>query len=55
MPFNGYCFGAIGVYGVFAAFTQQEKSIFFQIFNEVASLYRHSKSLQVVAPEERRR
>jgi len=46
MPFNGYCL---------AAFTQQVESMFFQIFNQVASLYRHAKSLQVVAPEERRR
>ena len=55
MPFNGSRFGAISVYGVFAAFTQQVESMFFQIFNQVASLYRHAKSLQVVAPEERRR
>lgn len=55
MPFNGYCFGAISIYGVFAAFTQQVESMFFQIFNQVASLYRHAKSLQVVAPGEHRR
>jgi hypothetical protein len=55
VSFNGYCFGVIGIYGVFAAFAQQIESMFFEIFNQVASLYRHAKSLQVVAPEERRR
>ena len=55
MSFNGYCFDAIGIYGVFAAFAKQIESMFFEIFNQVASLYRHAKSLQVVAPEERLR
>jgi len=55
VSFNGYCFGAIGIYRVFAALAQQIESMFFEIFNQVASLYRHAKSLQVVAPEERRR
>jgi hypothetical protein len=55
MPFNGYCLGVIGIYGVLAAFAQQVEFMFFQVFNQVASFYRHAKSLQVVAPEERRR
>ena len=55
MSFNGVSFWCLGIFGVFAAFAQKVESMFFEIFNQVAALYRHAKSLRVVAPEERRR
>jgi len=55
VSFKGVSFWCLGIFGVFAAFAQKVESMFFEIFNHVASLYRHAKSLQEVAPEERRR